>query len=91
MHSPRFLVAVFDVVRTYPWLLIPAALILAAELVMVRKNVLPWLLPAVSGAVFAASVFSYFIFGLYPGVEAVIFTSLLVLAGNLLLWRLWGR
>ena len=83
MHSPRLLAAVFDIVRTYPWFLIPAA-----ELVMVRKNVLPWLLPAASGVAFAASVFSYFIFGLYPGVEAVIFTSFLVLAGNLLLWRL---
>ena len=91
MYSPGFLLTVFDVIRAYPWLLIPAAVLLAAELVMVRKNVLPWLLPAASGVAFAASVLSYVIFGLYPGVEAIIFTSFLVLAGNLLLWRLGGR
>ena len=81
---------ILDISSQTPAVPVIVVLLLAAEFVMIHKNRLPWLLPLLSVAVFAISSLVYLARGIYPGYEVWIYSSGVLMLGNLMIWSLVG-
>lgn len=81
---------ILDISSQTPAVPVIVVLLLAAEFVMIHKNRLPWLLPLLSVAVFAISSLVYLVRGIYPGYEVWIYSSGVLMLGNLMIWSLVG-